>query len=80
MNQNSSANQLVKEYQEEFELYSQILNQQKTDKNKIYSIHKPFTSCIAKGKAHKQYEFGTKIGLNTTFKTAIITAISILSF
>ena len=66
---------LLKEYQEEFELYDRILNQKRTDKNKIYSIHKPFTSCIAKGKAHKQYEFGTKIGLNTTFNTLIITAI-----
>ena len=66
---------LLKEYQEEFKLYYQILNQKRTDKNKIYSIHKPFTACIAKGKAHKQYEFGTKIGLNTTFKTLIITAI-----
>lgn len=66
---------LLKEYQEEFELYYQVLNQQRTDKNKIYSLHKQFTSCIAKGKAHKQYEFGTKIGLNTTSKTLIITAI-----
>ena len=66
---------LLEDYQEEFELYYEILNQKRTDKNKIYSIHKPFTSCIAKGKAHKQYEFGTKIGLNTTFKTLIITAI-----
>jgi len=56
-------------------LYYQVLNQQRTDKNKIYSLHKQFTSCIAKGKAHKQYEFGTKIGLNTTSKTLIITAI-----
>jgi len=66
---------LLEKYQEDFELYYQILNQKRTDKDKIYSIHKPFTSCIAKGKAHKQYEFGTKIGLNTTFKTLIITAI-----
>ena len=66
---------LLEEYQEEFELYYEILNQKRTDKNKIYSIHKSFTCCIAKGKAHKQYEFGTKIGLNTTFKTLIITAI-----
>ena len=66
---------LLEKHQEELDLYSQILNQKRTDKNKIYSIHKPFTSCIAKGKAHKQYEFGTKIGLNTTFKTLIITAI-----
>ncbi|MCL2042086.1 MAG: hypothetical protein FWG84_08655 [Bacteroidales bacterium] len=26
---------------------------------------KPFTKCIAKGKAHKQYEFGDKVGLVT---------------
>jgi len=66
---------LLKRYQEELEFYHRILNQKRTDKNKTYSLHKPFTSCIAKGKAHKQYEFGTKIGLNTTFKTLIITAI-----
>jgi IS5 family transposase len=62
-------------YRKELELYYRILNQKRTDKNKIYSIYKPFTSCIAKGKAHKQYEFGTKVGLTTTFKTLIITAI-----
>lgn len=67
--------QLLKKYRKEFELYYQILNQKRTDKNKIYSIYKPFTSCIAKGKAHKQYEFGTKIGLTTTSKTLIITSI-----
>lgn len=57
------------------EFYKQILNQKRTDKHKIYSIHKPFTSCIAKGKVHKQYEFGNKVGLLTTSKTLIITAI-----
>jgi transposase, IS5 family len=62
-------------YKEQLSLYYQILNQKRTDKNKIYSIHKPFTACIAKGKAHKQYEFGSKIGLTTTAKTLIITAI-----
>jgi IS5 family transposase len=41
------------------------VNQQKTDKNKAYSLHKPFTECIAKGKAHKPYEFGNKVGLIT---------------
>jgi len=62
-------------YEEELTLYHQILAQKRGDKNKIYSIHKPFTACIAKGKAHKQYEFGNKIGLITTSKTLIITAI-----
>ncbi len=62
-------------YQNQFDLYYQVLNQKRTDKDKIYSIHKPFTACITKGKSHKQYEFGTKIGLTTTFKSLIITAI-----
>ena len=52
-----------------------VLDQKKYDKNKVYSLHKPFTACIAKGKAHKPYEFGNKVGLVTTAKTTIITAI-----
>ena len=50
-------------YADELALYWKAINQQRTDKNKVYSLHKPFTCCIAKGKAHKQYEFGNKIGL-----------------
>jgi IS5 family transposase len=41
------------------------VNQQKTDKNKVYGLHKTFTGCIAKGKVHKPYEFGNKAGLIT---------------
>ena len=67
--------EIFSNYQEQLALFRQILDQKRSDKDKIYSIHKPFTSCIAKGKAHKQYEFGTKIGLITTSKTLIITAI-----
>jgi len=62
-------------HQEALDFYKSILAQQRQDKNKIYSIHKPFTTCIAKGKAHKQYEFGNKVGLITSYKTLIITAI-----
>ena len=39
-------------------------------------MHKPFTSCIAKGKAHKQYEFGNKVGLMLEPNQLIITAIT----
>lgn len=49
-------------HQDMLNFYKQIINQKRTDKNKVYSVHKPFTSCIAKGKAHKQYEFGNKVG------------------
>ena len=59
-------------------LYTKVATQKRTDKEKIYSIHKPFTRCIAKGKAHKQYEFGNKVGLITTANKGkkIVTAIS----
>lgn len=51
------------DYQEFMELAWQAITQQRTDKDKIYSLHKPFTGCIAKGKAHKKYEFGNKVGI-----------------
>lgn len=43
-----------------------ILAQERTTKNKLYSIHAPETECIAKGKANKKYEFGAKVGVVTT--------------
>jgi IS5 family transposase len=52
-------------YQTDIELYRRAVNQQQNDRNKVYSLHKPFTKCIAKGKAHKPYEFGNKVGLIT---------------
>jgi transposase, IS5 family len=65
------------EYAKNFELYKRAVNQQKNDTNKVYSLHKSFTRCIAKGKPHKPYEFGNKTGLITTGKKGmkIITAI-----
>lgn len=64
-------------YREKMIIYTKAATQKRTDKDKIYSIHKPFTQCIAKGKAHKQYEFGNKVGLITTSNKGkkIITAI-----
>ncbi len=43
-----------------------ILLQQRSDKNKLYSLHAPEVECIAKGKAHKKYEFGCKVSVVTT--------------
>ena len=64
-------------HEKEIEICKRAVNQQKSDNDKIYSIHKPFTRCIAKGKPHKQYEFGNKLGLVTTGKKGkkVITAI-----
>lgn len=52
-----------------------VISQNKDDKDKIYSLHKPFTTCIAKGKAHKPYEFGNKVGLIANSKTLVILGI-----
>lgn len=39
---------------------AKLFVQTREDKDKVYSCHEPLTSCIAKGKAHKPYEFGAK--------------------
>ena len=56
------------------DLFKRVLAQKKEDKNKIYSLHEPDVACIAKGKAHKPYEFGSKVSLAITRNTNIIVA------
>jgi len=46
-----------------------LLAQERSDKNKLYSVHEPHVECIAKGKAHKRYEFGCKVGFVTSSKS-----------
>lgn len=43
-------------------------------KNKLYSLHEQEVDCISKGKAHKRYEFGTKVGIVTTQKEGFVVA------
>jgi len=43
-----------------------ILVQGRKSTNKVYSIHEPDVACIAKGKAHRRYEFGCKVGVVST--------------
>jgi IS5 family transposase len=44
-------------------LCRRVLAQKRHDKNKVYSLHEPHVYCLAKGKAHKEYEFGAKASL-----------------
>ena len=67
--------EILKKYEQELLLYQKILDQKRQDKNKIYSTHKPYTACIAKGKAHKQYEFGNKIGIMINPESLVILAV-----
>jgi len=62
-------------YREELQLYEQVLEQNKHDKNKIYSLHEPGVACIAKGKAHKKYEFGSKVSFAVVPKTNVIVGV-----
>jgi len=45
---------------------NRLLTQERKSKNKLYSIHAPEVECISKGKAHKRYEFGCKVGVVST--------------
>lgn len=49
-------------------LAERVLSQERYDKKKLYSFHAPEVECIAKGKAHKKYEFGVKVGVAVTNK------------
>ena len=49
-----------------------ILFQQKYDKDKFYSLHEFQIVYIAKGKAHKRYEFGTKVSIAKTRDRRVI--------
>ncbi len=59
-------------YKELFIILNKILIQQKGGKNKIYSIHEPEVSCIAKGKEAKKFEFGNKSGIVLTKTSKIV--------
>jgi IS5 family transposase len=49
-----------------------ILTQKRTTRGKVYSLHAPEVECIAKGKAHKPYEFGVKASLAVTHKEGFV--------
>jgi transposase, IS5 family len=55
--------------EQELFIAEKIFLQKKDDKNKVYSVHEPHVECIGKGKAHKKYEFGNKVGIVTSAKT-----------
>jgi IS5 family transposase len=57
---------------EDLMLFKKVLQQKRSDSNKIYSLHEPHVSCISKGKEHKKYEFGSKVSIITTKKSGVI--------
>jgi transposase, IS5 family len=58
------------------QIMARIVRQQRGDKNKVYSLHVPEVSCIAKGKAHKQYEFGSKVSVASLSGSNVVVGIT----
>ncbi|KQC08030.1 MAG: transposase [Smithella sp. SDB] len=63
-------------FQDLGELVERGLSQTRRSKNKLYSVHEPHVECISKGKAHKRYEFGCKVGFANTSKEGFILSAS----
>ncbi|PVE20497.1 IS5 family transposase [Microvirga sp. KLBC 81] len=55
-------------------LTERLLTQERTSKNKVYSLHAPEVVCIAKGKAHRPYEFGSKVAVAVTNREGFVLA------
>ena len=64
----SGKTELEKQFAPLLEMGHRLLKQKRTDSKKLYSLHAPEVECIAKGKAHKRYEFGCKVSIATTSK------------
>lgn len=69
--------QVLDTYQDQLDMYTYQLAQSRKSKDKIYSFHKPQTACIAKGKAHKKFEFGNKAGVMVGTKSKIVLAVKV---
>jgi IS5 family transposase len=73
--------QLIKLGKEELytpllEIMERMVSQQREDKNKVYSLHAPEVSCIAKGKVHKKYEFGSKVSVASLSGSHVVVGIA----
>ena len=58
-----AAEQAQAYFQPLFDKIQRLQVQKRDSKNKLYSLHAPEVECISKGKAHKRYEFGVKVGV-----------------
>ncbi|MAE08341.1 MAG: IS5/IS1182 family transposase [Bacteroidetes bacterium] len=65
----------LKQHTEQLINLNKVVSQKRLDKNKIYSLHEPSTSCIAKGKVHKKFEFGSKVSFAVVPRVNIIVGV-----
>ena len=62
----------LKELKESLEISKRIWVQERRDKGKVYSMHEPEVKCYGKGKAHKRYEFGSKVSVAITARNGVV--------
>ena len=65
----------LKELKESLEISKRIWVQERRDKGKVYSMHEPEVKCYGKGKAHKRYEFGSKVSVAITARNCWVIGI-----
>jgi len=65
----------LKQYGKDIELYFRVINQGRSDKDKVYSLHEPEVQCISKGKEHNKYEFGNKSAIAKTGSGLLVSAL-----
>jgi transposase, IS5 family len=63
---------LVAHFEQPLARVARLLAQQKTDHAKLYALHAPEVECLAKGKAHKRYEFGVKVSVAATNREGLV--------
>jgi IS5 family transposase len=64
--------ELTERFARPLALVERLLAQQRHDQNKLYALHAPEVACIAKGKAHKKYEFGAKVSVAVTNREGLV--------
>lgn len=68
----------LQRHQRQLDIYYKVLQQKRSDSNKIYSLHEPEVKCYTKGKEHKKFEFGSKASVLITQNSGVI--VGALSF
>ena len=65
-------------YEKDLALFSRVINQEYSNKDKVYSLHEPEVQCISKGKEDKKYEFGNKSAIAKTRSGLIVSALAFI--
>lgn len=67
---------VLSEQAEHFALYQRVIDQRRTSKNKVYSLHESDVYCVGKGKDHKPYEYGRKASVVSTKDSNVIVGVA----